>query len=124
MFFCLTQWKPIHFLISTSVLAILGMGLLLQSNSILAAQIAIFIVGLGAGNLFPLIFSIAINKMPDRANEISGLLIMAIVGGAVIPPIMGILSSNFSILWALYLLILCFVYVLLLALKNRHILKN
>jgi len=116
--------KPIHFLISTSVLAILGMGLLLQSNSILAAQIAIFIVGLGAGNLFPLIFSIAINKMPDRANEISGLLIMAIVGGAVIPPIMGILSSNFSILWALYLLILCFVYVLLLALKNRHILKN
>ncbi|MBP8792066.1 MAG: MFS transporter [Lutibacter sp.] len=116
--------KPIHFLIITSVLAIAGMGLLLVSNSILIAQLSIFIVGMGAGNLFPLIFSIAINKMPDRANEISGLLIMAIVGGAIIPPIMGVLNSNFSIYWALYLLVLCFVYVLLLALKNRHILKN
>jgi len=116
--------KPIHFLIITSVLAILGMGLLLESNSVLIAQIAIFIVGLGAGNLFPLIFSIAINKMPDRANEISGLLIMAIVGGAIIPPIMGILSSTFSILWALYLLILCFVYVLVLALKNRRVFNS
>jgi len=110
--------KPIHFLITTAVLAILGMGLLLVSNSVLVAQIAIFIVGLGAGNLFPLIFSIAINKMPDRANEISGLLIMGIVGGAIIPPIMGLLTSLMGITGALYMLILCFVYVLLLGLKN------
>lgn len=112
--------KPIHFLITTAVLAILGMGLLLVSNSVLTAQIAIFIVGLGAGNLFPLIFSIAINKMPDRANEISGLLIMAIVGGAIIPPIMGSLSSLMGIAGALYMLILCFVYVLILGLKNIY----
>ena len=102
------------------MLAILGMGLLLVSNSVLTAQIAIFIVGLGAGNLFPLIFSIAINKMPDRANEISGLLIMAIVGGAIIPPIMGSLSSLMGIAGALYMLILCFVYVLILGLKNIY----
>ena len=112
--------KPIHFLITTAVLAILGMGLLLVSNSVLTSQIAIFIVGLGAGNLFPLIFSIAINKMPDRANEISGLLIMAIVGGAIIPPIMGSLSSLMGIAGALYMLILCFVYVLILGLKNIY----
>ena len=63
-------------------------------------------------------------KLIAYFGEISGLLIMAIVGGAIIPPIMGVLNSNFSIYWALYLLVLCFVYVLLLALKNRHILKN
>ena len=112
--------KPIHFLVTTSVLAIVGMGLLLVSNSVLMAQTAIFIVGLGAGNLFPLIFSIAINKIPERSNEISGLLIMAIVGGAIIPPIMGWLSSLMGITGALYILILCFVYVLLLGLKNIY----
>lgn len=109
--------KPIHFLITSSVLAIAGMLLLLISNSAIMAQAAIFIVGLGAGNLFPLIFSIAINKMPERSNEISGLLIMAIVGGAIIPPIMGALSSLTGISASLYLLILCFVYVLFLGFK-------
>lgn len=111
--------KPIHFLIATALLAIAGMGLLLFSTSLLMAQAAIFIVGLGAGNLFPLIFSIAINRMPDRSNEISGLLIMAIVGGAIIPPIMGALSSFVGITGALYMLILCFIYVLSLGLKMK-----
>ncbi len=111
--------KPIHFLTATALLAIAGMGLLLFSTSLLMAQAAIFIVGLGAGNLFPLIFSIAINRMPDRSNEISGLLIMAIVGGAIIPPIMGALSSYMGITGALYMLILCFVYVLSLGLKIK-----
>jgi len=41
-------------------------------------QIAIFIGRYGSANLFPLIFSIALEKMPDRANEISGLMIMAV----------------------------------------------
>lgn len=110
--------KPIHFLIATSILAIVGMGLMLSSSSVFLAYTAIFIVGLGAGNLFPLIFSIAINKMPERANEISGLLIMAIVGGAIIPPVMGLLSTTIGISAALYLLVICFMYVLFLGVKN------
>lgn len=43
---------------------------MLLAPSILVVQIAIFMVGFGSANLFPLIFSIAVEKMPDRANEI------------------------------------------------------
>lgn len=106
-------FKPMFFLISTTILAIIGTLLLLFSTNGLFAQIGIFIVGLGAGNLFPLVFSIAINEMPSRANEISGLLIMALVGGAVIPPIMGAVSSSFGAVGSISVLVLCFAYLLL-----------
>ncbi len=112
--------KPVFFLVTTTVLALAGILLIWFSTSGLMAQTGIFIVGLGAGNLFPLVFSIAINGMPTRANEISGLLVMAIVGGAVIPPIMGALSSSSGVTGSLLVLALCFVYMLVVPLfKNR-----
>ncbi|PCI01208.1 MAG: MFS transporter [Flavobacteriaceae bacterium] len=110
--------KPVHFLIASVGLALIGMGILFSSDSLLMSQIAIFVIGFGAGNLFPLVFSIAIDKMPERSNEISGLLIMAIVGGAVLPPVMGLLSQYVSLMAAMSVLVVCFVYVLLLGLKN------
>jgi fucose permease len=105
--------KPVFFLVTTTVLAIIGTLMIMFSATEMMAYIAIFIVGLGAGNLFPLVFSIAINKMPSRSNEISGLLIMAIVGGAIIPPIMGFVSSNSGIIGSLVVLVLCFAYMLI-----------
>ena len=108
--------KPIFFLSITAILAMAGTLLLLFSSSEIMALTAIFIIGLGAGNLFPLVFSIAINKMPSRANEISGLLVMAIVGGAIIPPIMGIISSNFGVAGSISVLMFCFVFMLIIPL--------
>ncbi len=107
----LNFFKAKFFLISTTILAIAGTLLLLISSSETMAYVAIFIVGLGAGNLFPLVFSIAINKMPNRSNEISGLLIMAVVGGAVIPPIIGVVRTNMSVGAGIFVLLLCFAYV-------------
>ena len=116
--------KPIVFLVSTTVLAILGTVLLLFASTAIIAQIGIFIIGLGAGNLFPLIFSIAINKMPSRANEISGLLIMAIVGGAVIPPIMGYISSTTGVIGSIIVIIACFAYILFIPFIQKSTIKE
>jgi fucose permease len=74
-------------------------------------QIAIFMVGLGSANLFPLIFSIALEKMPDRANEISGLMIMAVSGGAFLPPVMGMVSTNFGVKASFLVLVFAMIYL-------------
>ena len=113
-------FKPIFFLVSTTTLALVGVLLILLSPTVFLAQIGIFIVGLGAGNLFPLVFSIAINKMPTRANEISGLLIMAVVGGAVIPPIMGAITSVSGVVGSILVLIVCFAYMFVLPLIDSN----
>lgn len=56
----------------------------------------IFILGLAVANVFSIIFSAALDKKPDQVNEVSGLLIMGIAGGALFPLLMGSVSDYFG----------------------------
>jgi len=60
-------------------------------------KIAIFalfaIIGISIANVFSIIFSLAIQSRPEKANEISGLMITGVFGGAVIPFVMGLTSD-------------------------------
>jgi MFS transporter, FHS family, L-fucose permease len=107
------------FLLLTSILALLGMLALLVSPTLMLTRIIIFIIGLGSANLFPLIFAIAVEKMPDRVNEISGLMIMAVAGGAFIPPVMGLVSSAFGIVPGFLVLVAVMIYMLGISLYVR-----
>lgn len=51
------------------------------------------VVGFTVANIFPIIYSYAIRRRPEKANEISGLMITGVFGGAVIPFFMGITSD-------------------------------
>ena len=85
-------------------------------NSIsLAGWILIFIIGLTVANIFPLIYSISVGKYPDRSNEISGLMIMAVSGGGLIPPIMGWLSDSISITSSIFVLLFCAAYLMVIS---------
>ena len=46
----------------------------------------------------------AMNSVPEKQNEVSGLMIMGIVGGAVFPPIMGFMSDQFGQAGAIFIL--------------------
>jgi len=111
--------KPRLFLLLTTLLSLLGvLGVFLApTNSIAFASI--LIIGLGAGNMFPIIFSLALEKMPERANEISGLLIMAVSGGAVIPLVMGFVSTTFGPIVSISVVGVCLLYVLWVSLYVR-----
>jgi len=84
-----------QFLVVTAAVSVLGtLGIVVGSKEI--ALISIFVTGLGFGNVFPLIFSILIDRMPERSAELSGLLCMAIAGGAVMPLVMGVVHDAFA----------------------------
>ena len=51
------------------------------------------IIGFTIANIFSIIFGMAIQSRPDKANEISGLMITGVFGGAVIPFFMGLMSD-------------------------------
>ncbi|HNS17557.1 MAG TPA: MFS transporter [Bacteroidales bacterium] len=108
------------FLLGSAILALVGILMMIIAPSVLVARIGIFITGLGSGNLFPLIFAITIDKMPERANEISGLMVMAISGGALIPPLMGLVSDSIGVVASLFLLLFCLLYVLFVALYSQR----
>ena len=104
--------KPRIFLLLTTLVALAGvLGVLLAPN-LTVAFISILIIGLGCGNMFPIIFSLALEKMPDRENEISGLLVMAVSGGAFIPLVMGYVSTVFGPLVSITVIGACMLYIL------------
>jgi fucose permease len=88
----LREISPRKFLVATTLLSVAG--ILCVFSDLKALTFAgIVLTGLGFANIFPLIFSITIDAKPERSNEISGLMVTAIVGGAFIPPLMGLLAD-------------------------------
>lgn len=71
--------------------AMLGLVLLalLGKTGLVPALIAVCIFGIGYANLFGIVFSFALRRAPDKANEVSALLIVGLIGGAVLPPVLG-----------------------------------
>jgi FHS family L-fucose permease-like MFS transporter len=104
--------KPRLFLVLIVILSLTGVLGVFFAPDNTVAFVSIFIIGLGAGNMFPVIFSLALAKMPERANEISGLLIMAVSGGAVIPLVMGYVSTTFGPLVSISVIGACMLYML------------
>ncbi len=80
------------FAISVACMAVAMAGLLV-SDAKAVAYAAIALIGFGNSNIFPIIFSRALLSMPEKKNEISGLMIMGLFGGTVFPLIMGFASD-------------------------------
>ncbi len=104
------------FLLVTTLLSIVAILGLFSGNETVTI-ISIFLVGLGFANIFPLIFSITVDRMPQRANELSGLMVTAIVGGAILPPVMGLVADSTSVLAGFIVPMLAILYVLYVALR-------
>ncbi len=104
--------KPRLFLFLIAILSLVGVVGVFLAPSYTVAYASIMIIGLGVGNMFPIIFSLALAKMPERANEISGLLIMSVSGGAFIPLVMGYVSSTSGPLASIFVVGGCMVYIL------------
>ncbi|MCL3779036.1 MFS transporter [Prolixibacteraceae bacterium JC049] len=110
--------SAIKFLFITVIIAMVGIGFMYLGSQALTFA-GIVLVGLGFANIFPLVFSIAIDKMPERSNEISGLMVMAIAGGAFIPPIWGAVADATSELVGFLVPLACLVYILFTAFANK-----
>lgn len=94
------------------------LGLLVLCSLCFAENRYALLAGIGIGgfafsSIFSVIYSQALKHLPARTNEISGLMIMGVFGGAVVPPLMGIVTDAVGaqtgslavlILFSLYLL--------------------
>jgi fucose permease len=114
----LTWMKPKAFFLLTCLLSLAGLlAMFLPSQTVAVA--GFLLIGLGFANIFPLIFSIVIDKLPDHANALSGLMVMAIVGAAIVPPIMGLVADGLkSVQLSFIVPLLCLVYITWTALMN------
>lgn len=99
------------FIVSGSMILIGILCLFIPEKTVMYTGIALF--GLGNSNIFSVIFSQALLQKPTSHNEVSGLMIMGVFGGAVFPLIMGILSDFVGgQSGALFVLLFCITYLL------------
>jgi len=75
------------------LVAALAVALLFFVNGTVPMLVLIGCIGFFCSSIFSLIFSAAMKARPEKANEISGLMIVGVFGGAVIPPLMGVLAD-------------------------------
>ncbi|WP_415376556.1 sugar MFS transporter [Patiriisocius sp. Uisw_017] len=92
-------------------LAILMLVVSMTTNG-LVAMWTILAVGLFNSIMFPTIFTLTIEGQGDLKPLVSGMLCTAIVGGAIIPLLYGVLIDNVGFKTALLLVILCYGYIL------------
>jgi FHS family L-fucose permease-like MFS transporter len=109
--------SPKKFLIATALVSLAGIAGLYFSPGHITGISVIFIIGLGFANIFPLIFSITVDTMPERSNEISGLMITAILGAAIVPILFGGVADLFGLMAGFMVPGACIAYILLIALR-------
>ncbi|MBZ7956105.1 sugar MFS transporter [Campylobacter molothri] len=82
------------------------------------AMIALLMIGLFNSIMFPTIFSLATKKLGKFTSRASGLISMAIVGGALMPPVQGLVADYFNLLISYIVPLLCYFYILFFAFRG------
>jgi MFS transporter, FHS family, L-fucose permease len=115
--FILRGLSPLAFFRISAFLGLLGAAALMADNKFVAIA-GVVAAGIGFANIWPLLFSITVEEKPKCANELSGLMCMAISGGALVPLLMGQLLDWHLGSLAFIVPVCCFAYLLALSLRG------
>jgi FHS family L-fucose permease-like MFS transporter len=108
-------------IVASGALALVAVSMLTSGYTAVGS---ILLVGLFNSIMFPTIFTLAIAGLGPLTGEGSGLLITAIVGGAVIPELQGVIADSVGIHHAFILPLLCYVYIAYYGLVGSKILRR
>lgn len=107
---------------AVSVLCMLvAMAGLFVSHDRMMIYVCIALVGFGNSNIFPIVFSQALLALPQKKNEVSGLMIMGLFGGTIFPLAMGVASDAMGQSGAVAVMAAGVVYLLFYTLRIRGV---
>ncbi len=109
-FFLRVMSNRAFFVISIMMMALSMCGLAIGTEQWMLYT-AIALVGYGNSNIFSICFAQALTSMPQKQNEVSGLMIMGIFGGTVFPLLMGFASDAIGQLGAVLVMAVGVVYL-------------
>lgn len=119
--FILAKMDDIAYFRINIMAALAAVFLLFFAESTAAIMILIGCIGFFCSSIFSVIYSQALKNRPDRANEISGLMITGVCGGAAIPPAMGVLTDAVgSQAGSIAVIVACMVYLTCCAFCLKH----
>ena len=118
--FILSRFSSRSFLwVSVGMMLVAMLGLL-ASDVHYIIYICIALIGFGNSNVFSICFSNALLAMPQKKNEISGLMIMGLFGGTVFPLLMGFASDSLGQGGAVAVMAVGVLYLVFYALRMKR----
>lgn len=118
--YILKKFSPPKMLVVSSLGAFLLVLLAIITTGYTSIWSLVFI-GLFTSIMYPIVFTLSIKDLGAYTKTASSLLIMGIVGGAIVPPIMGSISDNVGIRYAFFAPLVCYAYVIYFAIKGHQI---
>ena len=88
------------------------------------AMCAIVLVGLCNSIMFPTIFSMSVHKLGPLTGQASGVLCMAIVGGAIVPFLQGALADSMGLRPSYVVPLACYAFILFFGIKYANMYKD
>ncbi|MFK7899554.1 MAG: sugar MFS transporter [Cyclobacteriaceae bacterium] len=114
----LTQKFKAHKILTIFAITCVGLLVLSLLTTKLFSVICMLLTGLCLSIMFPTIFTLAIDKLGEFTSKASAFLVMAIVGGAVLPSVQGLLADSFSLKFSFIVPLLGICYIVFFALKG------
>ncbi len=111
-------------LITFTILAIISLSIALFTGNDRVAYYAFPCVGFFASVMYPIIFSLALNSLEEHHGAFSGILLTGIIGGAVIPLIIGAIGDHFGLRTGMLFLYITLGYILSIGFWAKPIIKN
>ena len=109
----------VFFIISVTMMALSMLGLAVGTSKTVLF-IAIALVGYGNSNVFSMVFARALQSVPDKQNEVSGLMIMGLFGGTIFPLFMGFASDALGQIGAVAIMAIGVLYLFTYIPKMNH----
>lgn len=108
------------FLKYSMIAAVISCVLLMLLDGLWAICGMIVIVGVACANVFSILFSCAIQHNSSQADAISALMIMGVAGGALVPPLMGVVSDAMGQAASMGVILLCILYIFRISFKLNN----
>ena len=117
--FIMNYLKDWSFLLLSVLLMVLAAVGLIYGHDTATIYASVALMGFGNGNPFSIIFARAMQAVPEKKNEVSGLLIMGIFGGTIFPLLMGFASDAMGQVGAVLVMAVGILYLLGFWLQGR-----
>lgn len=109
----LARLSDVRYLRVNLVVMLASLAMLFFAGSYIEILVAVGVFAFTLSCVFSIVYSLALRRRPDKANEISGLMITGVCGGAIIPPLMGYATESVgSQAGSLIVLSVCAVYLI------------
>lgn len=109
--FALARMSSIRYFRVNILCCIASLLVMIVWHNAMVNMVCIGAVGFFASSVFSIIYSMALQAKPDKANQISGLMITAVAGGGVVTPVIGFAIGTVGIVGGIMVTLCCVLYL-------------